>query len=805
MIKLGTITYASHFFKLTELVTDFRVVVERFTRRYVQYEMKQVNRQMVYGPSRVFADATLNRSEYRFHINQLNDFKEFLGFAGVNFSDLNEEYKPLPLTDKVEFFIQDKWKDRELQVPIIKYLLNDLPSNRKFVNLQTGKGKEAPLSSKIKVPGGWSTMGEMYVGKKITAWDGSVTEVIQIHPQGVKPVYEITFEDGRIAQCGAEHLWEVYITGKGIKAAWSIINTLELRSLLTDDNGKRLRIRLVESEITPDLDLAIDPYTLGVYLALGNVKGNCFCVDDDRTLNLLRNIDREELSDVYLHGSTIQRLALIQGLMDTSGQFVDDCLLFNTDSDLVANWLIYLIRSIGGTAELSTNAWINLVTGLSGTPNYLHTVLINHKVPTVLFKGPKHKRVVDEYNDDLKLEVVRVKEVEPEECQCISIAHPDHLYVTNDFIVTHNSYVTMRAVQELQGRVLIVIKPMYIEKWCEDLARTYSLDPGDIVTVQGSKQLMQLTQLAYNGELTAKIVIISNKTMQLWIKDYKVLREGLLDVGYACLPEDLCGHLKASVRVIDEVHQDFHFNFVLDLYTNVKKSISLSATLVADSDFVRRMQMLAYPVNERMEEIAYDKYVNVRAITYSFKDPSKIKCKNFATKSYSHNVFEQSVIRNPTTCVNYLKLISNTAEEFYIKHRLPGEKLIVFAASIELCTIITKYLTLKYPNLAIRRYVEEDEYSVIAEGDIIVSTILSAGTALDIPNLITVILTTNVNSTTSNLQSIGRLRYIADRPLTFTYFTCEDIDKHREYHSNKIAILTSKVLDYRNHSFGELI
>lgn len=508
MEKLAIIVIGSHFFKVIEIESNFRAVVVAFCKRYIQYGYRQENRRNIYGPIKVFAASSANRTEYRFHINQLKDFNEFLKYHGIEehrLTIIKKDYIELP---SVEHFINEKWKDRDLQVPVIEYATSVKPTPRKFISLQPGKGK---------------------------------------------------------------------------------------------------------------------------------------------------------------------------------------------------------------------------------------------------------------------------------------------------------SYISMRCMQILKYRTAVIVKPMYIEKWVEDMARTFDLQKGDVVTVQGLKQLMSLLQLAKDGELNAKIIVISNKTMQLWISNYELLGDKLLEQGYACHPEDLMEVLQAGIRVIDEVHQDFHFNFKLDLYTHVERSISLSGSLKADDPFIARMQQLAYPPEERMEEQAFDKYVDIRPILYSFKEPGKIRWKNHVTKTYSHSLFEQSVIRNPNVLIKYLQLINDTIGEFYIKHNKPKEKCIVFAASIEMCTIITKYIKRLYPTLVVGRYVEEDDFSVIAASDIIISTIQSAGTALDIPDLITVIMTTNISSTQSNIQTMGRLRYIPDRPLYFCYFICEDISKHLEYHSKKIELLAEKSISYRIFKFGYLV
>ncbi len=102
------------------------------------------------------------------------------------------------------------------------------------------------------------------------------------------------------------------------------------------------------------------------------------------------------------------------------------------------------------------------------------------------------------------------------------------------------------------------------------------------------------------------------------------------------------------------------------------------------------------------------------------------------------------------------------------------------------------------------RYVEDDPYDNVMNADISVSTIGSAGTGLDIPDLTTVILTVAINSSPSNIQGVGRLRQLKDKKTKFIYLTCSDIPKHREYHERKKVLLKEKVLTFNELSYPKI-
>lgn len=360
------------------------------------------------------------------------------------------------------------------------------------------------------------------------------------------------------------------------------------------------------------------------------------------------------------------------------------------------------------------------------------------------------------------------------------------------------SFCSMSAMVKIGKRVVIIVKPMYIVKWKEDMERTFTDISDDIMIVQGSGQLMALLELARNDDLSAKIIIISNKTLQNWYKMYEQFKHETLELGYACLPQDMFGHLGAGVRLIDEVHQDFHLNWKIDMYTNVAHAMSLSATLLSDDGFVAKMHGLAYPVAERYKSPAYHKYISAKAVMYRFREPQKIRTTDPGSNTYTHHQFEKSIIRNPQTLKNYLGLINTLLMGSYMREYKKTQRLLVFCISVEMCTIVREYLANQHPTLDVRRYVEEDPYSNLMESDICVTTLQSAGTAVDVPNLKTVILTIAVASTQANVQGFGRLRELKDGTTPeFLYLVCEDIPKHLEYHEQKRVILESRALRYK--------
>lgn len=363
------------------------------------------------------------------------------------------------------------------------------------------------------------------------------------------------------------------------------------------------------------------------------------------------------------------------------------------------------------------------------------------------------------------------------------------------------SYSSMRALSEIGEVVLTIVKPKYIEKWIEDYRRTYDLEIDDIMVVQGSKHLQVLLEKAVNDELETKIILVSNKTIQMWLKLYEKIKEQTLDVGYACLPDQLCEAIRAGSKLVDEVHEDFHLNFKIDMYTHVEHSISLSATLLPDDPFLKNMCEIAYPSPTRYNGDAYHKYIAARAVIYRTKKPEIIRSREPGATNYSHYAYEKYVMKHPDVLKNYLNLIGDIVQQGYIDKRSEGHRCLVFCSLIEMCTLVTEYLKKRFPHLDTRRYMEDDPYEDLMEPDICVSSLQNAGTAVDIPGLLTVVMTVAITSSQGNVQGFGRLRELkGDLAATpwFFYFVNEDVQKHIDYHEKKKDLLKDRALNYNS-------
>lgn len=358
------------------------------------------------------------------------------------------------------------------------------------------------------------------------------------------------------------------------------------------------------------------------------------------------------------------------------------------------------------------------------------------------------------------------------------------------------SYCAMRIASELGYLTALIFKAGYIKKWLIDIEKTFDFDAKkDIYIVQGTKALQKLLRLKRDGKLEAKIILFSNSTLQVWYKQFEAIGDGILNLGYETTPDRLFEFLGVGFRIIDEAHQHFHLNFKIDLYSHVENSLALSATMINNDQFLLDMYQLAYPVEYRYIDTNYSKYISCIAYRYRVNNIRKLRISYPGNNSYNHNAFEESIIKHKDVLGSYLKLIRDIVDREFIPRYKDGNKLMVFCSTKEMCSLVVNHFRDVYRQFTIERYVEGDPKDNLYEPDIRVSTMQSAGTAVDIDKLHTVIMTIAVSSEQSNVQGAGRLREMKDGQTPyFIWLTCADISQHLRYDEAKQKLLANKVL-----------
>ncbi len=358
---------------------------------------------------------------------------------------------------------------------------------------QPGLGKAQPLTAKIATPTGWKLMGEIKRNDAIIGADGNKHFVYGIFPQGLRPCYKITFNDGSFTECDEDHIWTVRdVNRRRRNTGWINKTTKELieiglRYKRNDERQATGRKQVLKWEIPlikpfnfSDVDYVIDPYIFGALLGDGCLTGTMLCISiPDTELeikeevekrlapglklrindhpscpqyyitqtgttqknNYTSEIEKLELKVIgkdkfipekYLFGSYQQRLDLLCGLMDTDGSARNNRITFHSCCRRLAEDISTLVFSLGGQAIIR-----EYDRSTSGKSIEFQVNIKTNFCPFLLQrKVSQWKKRTRNYASRY---IESIQHIGEKEQQCISVSAPDKLYLTDSFIVTHNT------------------------------------------------------------------------------------------------------------------------------------------------------------------------------------------------------------------------------------------------------------------------------------------------------------------------------------------------------------------------------
>jgi hypothetical protein len=175
----------------------------------------------------------------------------------------------------------------------------------------------------------------------------------------------------------------------------------------------------------------------------------------------------KQIPDCYQEAGIEQRLALLQGLMDTDGTVTGphlSDLSYTTSSEQLARDVQELVWSLGGIARITSKIPVYTYRGERRLGRRAYRVRVRHPRPRDLFAdASKRDRIVGEYQyaNCLKLRICTIEPAGEAPAQCIAIDHPDHLYLTDGYVVTHNTRLFDLLVTQavLRREAVVIIDP----------------------------------------------------------------------------------------------------------------------------------------------------------------------------------------------------------------------------------------------------------------------------------------------------------------------------------------------------------
>lgn len=361
-----------------------------------------------------------------------------------------------------------------------------------ILGARPGQGKALSLNEEILTEGlWWIKMKDVKVGMKVASSDGNFYPITGVYPQGVRDVYDVHFDDGTIVRCDTQHLWKVQ--SRSDRQSNRPSRVIPLYEMLT------YRVRLANNRKNWSLDYCdpiqykenahyIHPYIIGVLIGDGCLVNKTVFTNPEEDIvskvakllpngyivksnGINRNIRREnrtgsstslvknELRRLeligkhsyekhipieYLMDSVENRMALLQGLMDTDGSVngPSSFLEYITTSKQLSEDICDLVRSLGGKAVIKIKDTHYLKDGIRYPCRTAYKLIIcfdNHITPV---SSEKHLKRYKANKQFFKKFITEIKYVGTDETQCITVDSPDHTFLTNNYTVTHNSALT---------------------------------------------------------------------------------------------------------------------------------------------------------------------------------------------------------------------------------------------------------------------------------------------------------------------------------------------------------------------------
>ena len=334
---------------------------------------------------------------------------------------------------------------------------------------EIGDGPQ-PIYSNVLTPNGFVKMGSLKVGDEICGTNGTIQRVIGVFPKGEKQIYKIKFSDGRETECCEEHLWKIS-NKEGVKKILTTKSMFKNKSYRLDKKGDKIYnyyVPISKPEFCKK-DLVLDPYLVGVLIGDGSLSDNksvrislgiakehiidklylpeglklsvryvdnknCFEINiigktknGKSIIDFLKKIGlhgtksgTKFIPKQYLYSDHKSRTELLQGLSDTDGHINKRGLLeYSTISKKLYFDVLELLRGVGKTTHSYLRERLINEGSYSDKPIYRISEL----------KGYKYGNKISEI----------IKTDKYTEMQCIKVSNSDHLYFTDDYILTHNT------------------------------------------------------------------------------------------------------------------------------------------------------------------------------------------------------------------------------------------------------------------------------------------------------------------------------------------------------------------------------
>lgn len=364
---------------------------------------------------------------------------------------------------------------------------------------EPGSGKAEYIGNIIHTPSGIKLFGDLKVGDFVFDRFGKPTKVVGIFPQGDLDAYEVELTDGRKGVYNDEHLWGI-LTSRNNISVKSLKQLMEEGISRVDEKGNTHSTHSIPTHswvMYEEKPVETDPYVLGTFLANGSLtskyltlstsdefivkkvadilgcaykknseknynwsfysEGKLVKTSDINFYGNLNKLSHEKfIPEEYLVNSKEVRSNLLKGLMDNDGTIgtkQNGCKVsYSTSSEQLMKDFNRLVGSLGYCYTVSVDK-------RDTNDNYRIMPQVPNREKKHLFSLPrKVDHALSVEHNELRKDFKRVgiKAVRPLgkklPMMCIKVDNAEELYLSNAFIVTHNTTF----INTLPGKVLVI-------------------------------------------------------------------------------------------------------------------------------------------------------------------------------------------------------------------------------------------------------------------------------------------------------------------------------------------------------------
>lgn len=358
-----------------------------------------------------------------------------------------------------------------------------------LIGARSGVGKAQPLYSRLLTVDGFKRMGDIKIGDKLINPNNKIVSVTHIHPHPQKEVYRIYFNKNIYVDACEDHVWQVeknradYQNYEQLKTTKELYDGVYFKSLRR--RSRQWKIHTIDPvDFRREYSYVIPPYSLGALIGDGGLTTGARITSADP--ELIKNIENElpnELQinklksgkyqysitsksrkgaptniwfdeikklklnktsyfkfipDIYKYGSIEARKEILRGLFDTDGSSTGNGIEYSTTSIELARDICFVVRSLGGLAVYKAR-----YTKCNNKSFLSYRLHIKFNDTSDYFKLSRKKSICIKNTKYLNYHyITKIEKIRKQDCQCITVSSDDGMYITDNFVKTHNSIIS---------------------------------------------------------------------------------------------------------------------------------------------------------------------------------------------------------------------------------------------------------------------------------------------------------------------------------------------------------------------------